>query len=128
LFGGLGNASPFLDHSFVVWEVAWESAAVDSASSKGDDTTFPFETEASGFISGDWNREERLEDLEFLLPQLIIIYNCNKTENEKLRVTDDIFEAVFVTAARTPPSTLSLAVPFFLPFFVGICTPADEAL
>lgn len=38
-----------------------------------------------------------------------------------------ILEALFfVTAAITPPPPLSFAVPFFLPFFVGICTPADD--
>ena len=43
------------------------------------------------------------------------------------RIQDShILEALFfVTAAITPPPPLSFAVPFFLPFFVGICAPAD---
>jgi hypothetical protein len=62
-----------------------------------------------------------LEDLLFLLPPFIRTCNCGRsTEQEERRATYDIFDVFFVTAARTPPSPLSLAVPFFLPFFEGI--------
>ena len=59
------------------------------------------------------------EGLLFLLPPFTV-WSCNEVKNQKLRPTYDIFEVFFVTAARTPPSPLSLAVPFFLPDFVGI--------
>lgn len=54
--------------------------------------------------------------------------NNDQSNIEGQCVTYDILEAFFVTAARTPPPPLSFAVPFFLPFFCGICTPADAIL
>jgi hypothetical protein len=40
--------------------------AEDRASNKGDVTGLPFGGETTGFISGDWNREEGAGDFVFL--------------------------------------------------------------
>lgn len=80
-------------------------------------TGFPFDGEPAGFMSGDWIRFAWVgSGFAFLVEAAV-----KTTQHYVLDVTHD-FEAFFVTAARTPPP-LSFAVPFFLPFFVGICSP-----
>lgn len=56
----------------------------------------------------------------------IHIYLATGAFTQGVASDSHILEALFfVTAAIIPPPPLSFAVPFFLPFFVGICTPAE---